>query len=87
MRTIVETTDRYDIYHHTGMTKFSGCQCYKDCTCYEDFKSTNYNYYSVKKKFNKPKTTTHNTLEEAKERAAFLETIPITNNKKWKIYR
>ncbi len=59
------------------MSSFSGCQCYKDCTCNEDFISAPYDYYAVKKKFNKIKTTTYKTLELAQERIDFLKTIPI----------
>jgi len=59
---IIETSENV-MYHHTGITKFRGCQCHKDCTCNEDYIEKPYNYYSVKRK-NK-KTTTHDTLEDA----------------------
>lgn len=76
---LIDSTERYDINHHTGMTTFSGCQCFKDCTCHEDFIPRPYNYYSVKKKFNKIKTTTHNTIEEVQERIKLLNTITINH--------
>ena len=59
------------------MTRHRGCQCYKDCSCAEDFKPLPYNYYTVAKKFNKPKTTAHATLEEARIRIRFLDTLPV----------
>jgi len=76
MKTILEETKDYILYHHTGKTRFRGCQCFKNCSCNEDFVPQAYDYYSVKKKFNKPKSTHHNTLDEAKERIDFLNTLP-----------
>lgn len=75
MKTIIEENKDYTLYHHTGKTRFRGCQCFKDCNCNKDFISENYDYYTVKKRFNKPKTTRHNTLEEAKKRIDFLNTL------------
>lgn len=62
------------MYHHTGVTKFTGCQCAKDCFCSEDFVPYNYDYYSVVRK--KKKTTFHNTLEEANERWNVVINLP-----------
>ncbi len=76
-RKLIESNELYDIYHHTGKTTFRGCQCFKDCTCSDDFISENYDYYSVKKKFNKVKTTQHSTLEDVKIRVEFIKTIPV----------
>ncbi len=70
---IIHETEKNVMYHHTGKTTFKGCQCMKDCTCYEDFKSCNYDYYTVKRK-NK-KTTYHNTLEEAMDRWSFVDSL------------
>lgn len=72
MKNVIESTDVYDLIHHTGMTSFSGCQCFKDCSCHEDFVSTPYDFYAVKKKINKIKTTHHSTIDEARIRIAFL---------------
>ncbi len=76
MKTILEETKDYILYHHVGKSKFQGCQCFKDCSCREDFIPQDYNYYSVKKLFNKIKTHTCKTLEEARERIDFLNTLP-----------
>ena len=81
-RVIIKETDRVILYHHTGITYFKGCQCFKDCTCNDDFIPSKYDIYSVFKKFNKPRTTHHNTLEEAHKRIDFLGTIKI--NSIWK---
>ena len=80
MKTIIEHTKDYTVYHHKGNTKFNGCQCFKDCTCNEDFKSESYNYYSVRKNFNKHKTTIHATLKDVAIRKELLLNIP---NKKY----
>jgi hypothetical protein len=61
------------MYHHTGITRFTGCQCIKDCTCNEDFTPAKYDYYTVKRK-NK-KTTYHQTLDEANIRWDFVNTL------------
>jgi len=74
---LIEQTDIYEVYHHTGKTTFRGCQCFKDCTCNEDFVSEPYDYYTVKKLFNKIKTTNHHNLESVQERIALLKTLPI----------
>jgi hypothetical protein len=58
------------MYHHTGVTRFSGCQCIKDCTCNEDFKPRNYDFFSVVRKGKK--TTIHTTESEAIERFEFV---------------
>ena len=84
MSKIIVKEDTHNImYHHTGVTKFTGCQCIKDCTCNEDFISSNYDYYTVKRK-NK-KTTIHSTLAEALVRWNFVvslsgEIIATSNN-------
>ena len=65
-KAIIKENDKNIMYHHTGITKFTGCQCIKDCTCNEDFMPSKYDYYTVNRK-NK-KTTAHNTLQEAEER-------------------
>lgn len=61
--------------HHTGTTKFTGCQCFKDCSCNDDFKPSNYDYYSVLRK-NK-KTTIHKTLQEAEERWIYVNNLTL----------
>lgn len=33
--------------HHHGVTKFEGCQCFKDCSCADRFVPEEYNFYSV----------------------------------------
>lgn len=83
MKTLIEETDKYKLSHHTGITRFTGCQCFGDCSCNEDFTPAKYDYYSVYKKVNKPKTTTHNTLEEARERINLINTLENTNNPRW----
>lgn len=77
MRTIIEDTKDYRVYHHTGMTRYRGCQCFGDCSCRENFKSEPYDYYTVKKKFNKHKTTVHGNLEQVKSRIELLLSIPV----------
>lgn len=42
----------------------------------EDFVEQHYNFYSVRKKFGKYKTTHHNTMEEVKERIKVLMDVP-----------
>ena len=61
------------------MTKFTGCQCYKDCTCNEDFKSSKYDYYTVTRNIGtkKQKTTLHSNLNEANERWDFINNLKI----------
>jgi hypothetical protein len=77
MMTVVEETPEYIVHNHTGVTRYTGCQCRKSsCTCKEDFISYGYNFYSVKKKFGKYKTTRHNTLDEVKARIEVLMAIP-----------
>lgn len=70
---IIKENNLNVMYNHTGTTSFSGCQCFKNCSCNEDFKSSSYNYYTVKRK-NK-KTTFHQTLEEANARWDFLNNL------------
>ena len=67
---IIKENELNVMYHHTGITKFTGCQCINDCFCREDFKSSEYDYYTVKRK-NK-KTTIHKTLEDATLRWDFV---------------
>jgi hypothetical protein len=77
MMKIIEETPEYIVYNHTGVTRYKGCQCRKSsCTCKEDFISYGYNFYSVKKKFGKYKTTRHNTLDEVKARIEVLMAVP-----------
>jgi len=70
-------TIKYTVFHHTGITRFGGCQCFKDCTCNEDFIPAYYDIYSVRKKFNKYKTTHHNNIYDMLDRVEFLQTLPI----------
>lgn len=60
-----------------GITKYTGCQCFKDCTCREDFKEEPYNYYVVTRRIGtkKQKTTHHNTMEEVEERWEYIKTL------------
>lgn len=69
------SNEYYEVREHKGETKFRGCQCIKDCTCHEDFKSEKYHCYSVKRKTGRKNTTTHNTLEEVKERIKLLDSF------------
>lgn len=71
-RLLLKDTDRYSLFLDTGIFKFSGCQCSKDCTCMADFIETPYEYYVVKKKTGKIKTTNHDTLEDANKRIELL---------------
>lgn len=72
-RKIIKENEFNVMYHHIGVTRFTGCQCYRDCTCNEDFKPANYDYYTVVRK-NK-KTTNHQTLEDANTRWDFLSSL------------
>ena len=78
MRTIVKQTDDKKMVHHTGKTRFTGCQCLKDCTCNEDFKSAPYDYYTVVRRIGtkKQKTTVYQTIDEANERWDFICALP-----------
>ena len=71
---IVKQLDDKKMVHHYGMTRFQGCQCYKDCTCNNDFKSEPFDYYTVVRRIGskKQKTTLHSTIEEAEERWKFI---------------
>ncbi len=73
MKTIIKENERNIMYHCTGITKFTGCQCFKDCTCREDFVPREYDNSIVKRK-NK-KTTYHNDLEDAEKRWDFINSL------------
>lgn len=73
---IVEETQDYKLEHHVGVTRYTGCQCMKDCFCKEDFKPERYDYYIVKKKFNKPHSTLCSTLEKAQKHIELLVSLP-----------
>jgi hypothetical protein len=70
---IIRESDKNIMYHRTGVTKFTGCQCQNDCTCHEDFTPKEYSYYQVKRK--NIKTTNHATIEEAEARWNFVESL------------
>lgn len=74
MRTIVKQTDNEKMVHHTGVKRFTGCQCFKDCTCNEDFKPARFDYYTVVRRIGtkKQKTTVHKTIDEANQRWEFI---------------
>lgn len=72
-RKIVEQNDHNILYHHTGMTAYTGCQCYGDCGCSDSFKPAPYNYYTVKRIGKK--VTTHGTLEDALIRWEFVQSL------------
>ena len=74
---IIKENELNAMYHHTGMTRFRGCQCFRDCSCREDFKSEHYDYYTVVRK-NK-KTTNHHSEEDANIRWDFVSAL---NNQK-----
>jgi hypothetical protein len=59
MRTIVKQTDNEKMVRHTGITSFSGCQCFKDCTCNEDFKPAPFDYYTVVRRIGTKKQKTY----------------------------
>ena len=84
MRVIIEQTDKYTLYHHTGMTRFRGCECFKDCNCHNNFVPTYYDYYTVSKTVNRRRTTHHNNLEDARERINFINSLVDTKNPKYK---
>lgn len=67
---IIKENELNVMYHHTGTTRFAGCQCFRDCSCNEDFTPAYYDYYTVKRK--SKKTTNHRTLEDANVRWAFV---------------
>lgn len=72
-RKILKQEGNNVLYHHTGVSKFTGCQCIKDCTCNEDFNPKPYDYYTVKR--TGKKTTTHFNIEEAEKRFVFVNTL------------
>ena len=51
--TIIKQNSKNILYHHKGVTNFKGCQCYKDCSCSIDFEPQEYNFYTVKKNWEK----------------------------------
>jgi hypothetical protein len=76
-KTETNITPTIKLRHYTGMTRFQGCQCYKDCSCHEDFKPLPVDYYTVTHlklsgKRPKSKTTYHDTMEQVQERIEFL---------------
>jgi hypothetical protein len=77
-RTLIIPTELYDVYLHEGQTRFQGCQCTKDCTCHEDFKPSEYKYYTVHRKVGRYKTTRHETMEEVEKRIQLLEQLKNT---------
>jgi hypothetical protein len=72
-RKTIKEKDKNLMRHHTGVTRFLGCQCFNDCYCREDFKPGRYDYYTVVRK--NGKTTTHNDLEEANHRWDFINSL------------
>lgn len=80
MRILIKKEDDKKMYHHTGTSRFTGCQCFKDCTCAEDFIPETYSYYTVYRRIgtNKQKKTIHKTLEEANERWEFISKVSST---------
>jgi len=62
---IIETGVSYEIRHRIGYTEFTGCQCWKDCDCKSEFKSNNFDNYSITRTGKKHKLTIHDTLELA----------------------
>jgi hypothetical protein len=79
MKTIIKQTESEKMVHHTGITRFSGCQCFKDCTCNEDFNPKSFSYYTVVRRMGtkKQKTTIHNSIEEANERWKYIFELKI----------
>ncbi len=73
MKTIIKQTESNILYHHTGMTRFTGCQCFKDCSCNEDFTPKPYDFYTVKRIG--IKTTNHFSLEEANIRYGYVNQL------------
>lgn len=73
------SNERFDVFERKGMTRFTGCQCFKDCSCADDFVSCPYHYYEVKrKKYGNSvriKTTYHNTLESLNARIELLNNL------------
>lgn len=63
------------MFHYEGITKFTGCQCFKDCDCRERFIPQKFSYYTVLRRNNRNKTTRHYTLESAIERWKFVNTL------------
>lgn len=77
-RTLIDSTERYDLFFDKGVTQYTGCQCNGDCSCKEDFIPTAYEVYYVKKKINKIKTTFHTSREDADKRIELINNIPVT---------
>lgn len=74
MKVLIKEKEDKKMFHHTGTTNFSGCQCYKDCSCKNDFKPSEYNYYTVVRRIGtkKQKTTTHANINQANERWEYI---------------
>lgn len=56
MKELVKQIDKCSVYKVSYMTRFSGCQCYKDCNCYDDWRKRgnpkmciSYNVFTGKK--------------------------------------
>lgn len=69
---ILEETPSYILKQWNFVTYYDGCQCYGDCGCKESFKPSEGEWFLVKKKTGKIKTSTHSTLKEARDRITFL---------------
>ena len=66
MKKFIESIDRCTIYEVSYITKFEGCQCYKDCNCYEDWrKAGNPQKVTLYNVFTGRKSHSCKTLEEA----------------------
>lgn len=70
---IVFDNEKNIMFHHTGITRYTGCQCFGDCSCMEDFKPKEYDYYTVVRKGKK--TTWHQDINSANERWEYVNTL------------
>lgn len=70
---IVFDNEKNIMFHHTGITRYNGCQCFGDCSCREDFKPKEYDYYTVVRKGKK--TTWHQDVSSANERWEYVNTL------------
>jgi len=76
MNKLVKREFGNSMYHCTGLTKFTGCQCWRDCTCNEDFIPEKYDYYKIVRIHMKGvKTTTHTTLKDAEKRWTLVNSL------------
>tara|TARA_R100001244_G_scaffold75061_1_gene59829 strand:+ start:433 stop:687 length:255 start_codon:yes stop_codon:yes gene_type:complete len=71
----MKETNLYELKEVSGKTKFNGCQCFNDCSCSENFVSSYYQNYIVKRKTGKYKRTVYFSINSALDRCKELDNL------------